>query len=125
MEFDELSKQVIGYAIEVHKHLGPGLLESCYETCLSYELRQAGIFCEAQKPLPVVYKGMALDCGYRIDVLVENQLILELKATETIQDIHMAQLLTYLKLSKIKTGLIINFNNTCLKGKNAIRRLVL
>lgn len=123
MEFDELSNKVIGCAIEVHKTLGPGLLESAYEKCLSWELTQAGIDHEVQKSLPVYYKEMMIDCGYRIDVLMGNRLIVELKAVDKIQPIHEAQILTYMKLAGVSTGLLINFNVT--KLKDGIKRFVL
>jgi GxxExxY protein len=123
MEFDDLSNRVIGCAIEVHRVLGPGLLESTYEQCLAYELRQAGIDFKLQHPLPVQYKGVRLDCGYRVDVLVQDQLILELKSVDTVLGIHQAQLLTYMKLAGIKTGLLINFN--VMKLKDGIKRFVL
>ncbi len=114
-ERDPLSAGVIGAAIEVHRHLGPGLLESAYEVCLSHELAQAGIPHERQVPLPVTYKGIALDCGYRIDVIVEGTLILELKAVDMLLAVHKAQLLTYLRLSGIRKGLLINFNTAQLR----------
>ena len=123
MEFDELSNRVIGCAIEVHRQLRPGLLESAYEQCLAHELRCNGIKFQLQHPQPVQYKDIRLDCGYRIDILVENQLILELKSVEEIKGIHEAQLLTYMKLAGVKIGLLINFNNT--KLKDGIRRFVL
>jgi GxxExxY protein len=123
MEFDTLSNRVIGCAIEVHRELGPGLLESTYEQCLAYELRCAGIGFNLQQALPVEYKGIRLECGYRIDVLVEETLILELKSVDAILGIHEAQLLTYMKLAGIKTGLLINFNVGLLKS--GIRRFVL
>lgn len=123
MEFDEISKKVIGLAIEVHKQLGPGLLESTYEKCLTYELLNAGIECAIQKSMPVFYKGVKLNCGYRIDILVENRLIIELKSVDSLNQIHEAQVLTYMKLAKINTGLLINFNSTLLK--NGIKRFVL
>ena len=109
-DINKLSRKVIGAAIEVHKHLGPGLLESAYEECLCHELALREIPFERQKELPVEYKGARLDCGYRLDVVVANNLILELKACEELQPIHHAQLLTYLKLTGIKFGLLINFN---------------
>jgi GxxExxY protein len=115
MERDPLTAKVIGCAIEVHRALGPGLLESAYEQCLARELDLQRISFELQLPLPVEYKGIRLDCGYRIDVLVEQQLILELKAVEEITGVHEAQLLTYMKLSRIRTGLLINFNVPVLK----------
>jgi GxxExxY protein len=119
---DWLSNQVIGAAIEVHRVLGPGLLESIYETCLAYELTNRGIAFERQKPLPVAYKGQSLESGYRLDLLLEGIVIVELKSTEELNAVHEAQLLTYLKLSGCKLGLLINFNVTLLK--NGIRRLV-
>jgi len=112
---DELSNKIIGLAIEVHRHLGPGLLESAYEECLCQELTLNGIVYERQKPLPIVYKGVKLDCGYRLDIVVEKLVIIELKAIEQIAPIHQAQLLTYLKLSNLKSGMIINFNVPMLK----------
>jgi len=123
MEFDDLSNRVIGCAIEVHRELGPGLLESTYEQCLAHELRRNGIPFQLQYPQPVKYKDIRLDCGYRIDILVENKLILELKSVEEIKGIHEAQLLTYMKLAGVKIGLLINFNNT--KLKDGIKRFVL
>ena len=110
MDINKLSSKIIGAAIEVHKALGPGLLESTYEECLCYEFTLRRISYEKQKPLPVVYKDKKLNCGYRIDVVVENAIILELKACEKIEPIHKAQLLTYLKLSGLKLDLLLNFN---------------
>ena len=110
MEFDKLSNQIIGCAIEVHRFLGPGLLESTYEKCLAHELNAAGIPFMIQHPLPVEYKGARLDCGYRIDMLVDDELILELKSVEEVKGIHETQLLTYMKLASIGSGLLINFN---------------
>ena len=110
MDINKLSSKIIGAAIEVHEALGPGLLESTYEECLCYEFSLRRISYEKQKPLPVVYKDKKLDCGYRIDVVVKNAIILELKACEKIEPIHKAQLLTYLKLSGLKLGLLLNFN---------------
>jgi len=123
MEFEELSNRVIGCAIEVHRVLGPGLLESAYEQCLAYELGRKSIAFKLQQPLPIRYKSIKLDCGYRVDVLVEDQLILELKSVDAILGIHQAQLLTYMKLAAIKTGLLINFNVAQLKA--GIKRFVL
>ena len=123
MEFDDLSHRVIGCAIEVHRALGPGLLESAYEQCLAHELAQNNIRFKLQHPQPVEYKGIQLDCGYRIDLLVENVLILELKSVGKLTAIHEAQLLTYMKLADVKTGLLINFNVT--KLKEGIKRFVL
>jgi GxxExxY protein len=110
MNINKLSSRIIGAAIEVHKTLGPGLLESAYEDCLCHELSIQGLLFEKQKPLPVVYKGKKLDCGYRLDIVVEKAVIIELKSCETIEPIHKAQLLTYLKLSGLNLGLILNFN---------------
>jgi GxxExxY protein len=122
-ERDVLTDQIIGFAIEVHRHLGPGLPESAYEECLCYELNENGIGFRRQVPLPVVYKSVRLDCGYRIDIVVENRLILELKATERLLPIHEAQVLTYMRLGGIRTGLLLNFNTPVLK--DGIRRLML
>lgn len=119
---DSLSEKIIGAAIMVHRELGPGLLESAYEACLAYELRDSGLLVESQKPLPVVYRGVQLDCGYRLDLVVENQIILELKAIEKLLPIHEAQLLSYLKLSGLNRGLLINFHSQLLK--DGIKRLV-
>ena len=123
MEFDDLSHRVIGCAIEFHRALGPGLLESAYEQCLAHELTRSRIQFRLQHPQPVEYKGIQLDCGYRIDLFVEDVLILELKSVDTLKGIHEAQLLTYTKLSGVKTGLLINFNVT--KLKDGIKRFVL
>ena len=111
MSENEISSKIIGAAIEVHKQLGPGLLESTYETCLAYELKQMGLDVKQQQALPVVYKEVKLDAGYRIDLLVENKVIIEIKSVEALADIHTAQLLTYLKLKDLKLGLLINFNS--------------
>ncbi|MAF48399.1 MAG: GxxExxY protein [Rhodospirillales bacterium] len=123
MEKDPLTDRVIGLAIEVHRQLGPGLLESAYETCLCHELTEAGLIFERQKPIGIHYKGTELDRGFRTDLIVEENLLIELKAVEKILPVHEAQLLTYLKLSKIGTGLILNFNTQVLK--NGIKRMVL
>lgn len=119
---DPLTQKVIGAAIEVHRHLGPGLLESAYEECLSWELTQAGLKVDRQVPLPVVYKEVRLDLGYRLDMVVANELVIELNTVEKLLPIHQAQLLTYLKLSKFKTGLLLNFNSPVLK--DGIKRMV-
>ena len=111
MSENEISSKIIGAAIEVHKQLGPGLLESTYETCLAFELKQMGLDVKQQQALPVVYKEVKLDAGYRIDLLVENKVIVEIKSVEALADIHTAQLLTYLKLKDLKLGLLINFNS--------------
>ena len=122
MTENEISRIIIDAAIEIHKFLGPGLLESSYEKCLLYELRKAGLKAERQKKLPIVYKEVTLDTGYRIDLLVEDKVIVELKSVSAITDIHMAQLLTYLKLSKCKLGLLLNFNVKLFK--DGIKRIV-
>ncbi len=121
-EEDRLSKEIIGAAIEVHRHLGPGLLESAYEECLCKELAIRDIVFERQKPLAVVYKGMTLDCGYKLDIVVEDKVILGLKSVNKIESIHDAQLLTYLKLSDLRLGILINFNVPILK--EGIKRIV-
>ncbi len=123
MEFDDLSNRVIGLAIEVHRNLGPGLLESTYEHCLASELADSSIPFQLQVPLPVIYKHKKIDCGYHVDVLVADSLILELKSVDKIAPIHEAQLLTYMKLAHIRTGLLINFNVKFLK--EGIKRMVL
>jgi GxxExxY protein len=109
-ELNELSYQIIGCIYKVHSELGPGLLESTYEACLAYELSEEGLFVERQCPLPVIYKGIKLDAGYRIDMIVNKKIILEIKSVEYTAPIHKAQLMTYLKLSSFKLGLLINFN---------------
>ena len=123
MTINELTKTIIGAAIEVHRALGPGLLESAYEECLCEELNLRGIAFERQKPLPVKYKGKQLDCGYRLDLLVANAVVLELKAVDALAPIHDAQLLTYMRLGGWKVGLLINFNVPILR--EGIRRKVL
>ena len=120
---EELTRAIIGAAIEVHRVLGPGLLESVYEECLCYELSLRGLKFNRQVPLPVVYKEVKLDCGYRMDVVVEDAVILELKSVEAIAPIHEAQLLTYLKLSEKRVGLMINFNMPVLKD-GIVRRVL-
>ena len=119
---NELTDKIIGAAIEVHKVLGPGLLESAYEECLAHELSLANISFERQLPLPVIYKSLSLDCGYRLDFLVEKKVVLELKAVEGLQPIHQAQLLTYLNLGGWPIGLLINFNMPVLR--QGIKRMV-
>ncbi len=123
MEFDKLSNKIIGCALEVHRELGPGLLESTYEQCLAHELKLANIPFKLQHPLPVDYKGIQLDCGYRIDIYVNDSFIVELKSVNNILPIHKAQLLTYMKLSNVSIGLLMNFNVEYLK--NGIKRMVL
>lgn len=123
MIYQELSNKIIGCAIEVHKQLGPGLLESAYEECLAYELIQAGLNIERQKPIPVVYKEVKLECGYRADIVAENAIIIELKAIDILTTIHEAIVLTYLKFAHKKLGLLMNFNVTRLK--DGLKRYVL
>lgn len=112
---NEITQKVIGCAIEVHRELGPGLLESAYEECLFYVLNQNQIYTERQKPMSLLFKGVHLDCGYRIDLFIERKVIVELKAVEAINDVHKAQLMTYMKLAKCRVGLLINFNVVRLK----------
>ena len=120
MEINQITEKIIGCAIEVHKVLGPGLLESAYEECLDYELQNTGLRVEKQKTIPVIYKEIKLDCGYRIDILVENTVVIELKTVDAFNPVHEAQILTYMKFAQKKTGLLINFNVTLLK--NGIKR---
>ena len=121
-ELNRLSNETIGAAIEVHRHLGPGLLESAYESCLCWELRQRGFDVENQVPVPIRYKGIALDEGYRIDLLVEGKLLLELKSIDKVLPIHTAQVLTYLKMTGLKMALILNFNVSLMRS--GIKRIV-
>lgn len=120
--FDEITDCVIGACIEIHRHLGPGLLESAYEECLCHELSLRGVCFERQKPLPVMYKSVRLDCGYRMDLVVAQKVVVELKTVEALLPIHEAQLLTYLKLSNLPIGLLINFHMPALKY--GIKRIV-
>lgn len=120
---EDLSREVIGAAIEVHRELGPGLLESAYEACLCHELGLRGIKHHRQKEQPVTYKGLLVECGYRIDILVEDRMVLELKAVEALLPIHEAQLMTYLKLSKCRLGFLMNFNVPMMK--DGLKRIVL
>ena len=122
MSENELSKVAFDCALKVHQHLGPGLLESAYEECLYYEIKNTGLKIEKQKPLPLIYEDVKLDIGYRVDIIIENKLILEIKSVEVLNDVHFAQLLTYLKLTNCKLGLLINFNVTLIK--NGIKRVV-
>ena len=123
MKFDELSNTVLGRAIEVHRELGPGLLESTYEQCFAYELNRAKIPFQLQVALPVAYQQIKLDCGYRIDLFVDERLIVELKSVDQLLKIHEAQILTYMKLTKVRVGLLINFNVEVLR--KGVRRFVL
>ena len=123
MEINDLTQKVIGCAMEVHRHLGPGLLESTYEQCLAFELSKAEIPFRLQHPLPVAYKDILLDCGYRIDLFIDDRLIVELKSVEKVLPIHEAQLLTYMKLARVRIGLLMNFNVLLLK--DGIKRMML
>ncbi len=122
MTENEISYQIIGAAIEIHKTIGPGLLESAYENALAFELRESGFIVTQQKPMPFIYKSIRQDVGYRIDLLVNNKVIIEVKSIENLAPIHFAQTLTYLRLSNLKLALIINFNSKILK--NSIHRIV-
>ena len=122
MTENEISHKIIGCAIEVHKQLGPGLLESAYQECLLYELRKAGLKVIKEKPMPIVYKEIKLDHGYRIDLLVENKVVVELKTVEYLTDVHTAQILTYMKLGNYKLGLLLNFHVSVLK--DGIKRFI-
>ena len=123
LKFSELSYRVIGCAMEVHRVLGPGLLESAYQRCLAYEFDNRGIAYKAEYPLPVSYKAIDLDCGYRLDFFVEDRIVLELKSVEKLLPIHEAQLLTYMKLISVKEGLLLNFN--ALRLKSGLKHFVL
>ncbi|HCY75931.1 MAG TPA: GxxExxY protein [Ignavibacteriales bacterium] len=123
MLFEDITKVVIGCAIDVHKELGPGLLESAYEECLNYELQKAGLKVEKQKAIPVIYKEIKLDCGYRADLIVEDKIVIELKTVDEFNPVHEAQILTYLKFAEKKLGLLINFN--VLRLKDGIKRYIL
>ena len=116
MEINQITEKIIGCAIEVHKCLGPGLLESVYEECLAFELKSIGLAIERQKAVPIVYKDIKLECGYRIDLLIENVVVIELKSVEVFNPVHEAQILTYMKLAKKSIGLLINFNTLLLKS---------
>lgn len=122
MKENEISKIVVECALKVHRELGPGLLESAYEECLYYELIKTGLLIEKQKPLPLIYEDVKLEIGYRVDLFVEKKVIIEVKSVDALNDIHLAQILTYLKLSNCKLGMLINFNVTLIK--NGIKRVV-
>ncbi len=122
LSLNELSYRVIGLAIEVHDTFGPGLLEKAYQECLFYKINKAGFYVEKEKPMPLVYEEVYLDCGYRIDLLVENKLVIEVKSVEALNDIHLAQTLTYQKLGNFKLGLLINFN--VLKLTDGVKRVI-
>lgn len=122
MNIEDISNKTIGCAIEVHRNLWPGLLENAYQECLFYELTKSGFYVEKEKSIPLVYEEVKLDCGYRIDLLVENKLVIELKSVESLTDVHLAQTLTYLKLGNFRLGLLINFNVSLLK--NGLKRVI-
>lgn len=122
MTENEISTKIIGLAILIHKTLGPGLLENTYKECLYYKINQAGLFVEKEKAMPLIFEDVKLDCGYRVDLLVENKFVIEIKSVQSLSVIHLAQTLTYLKLGNFKLGLLINFNEVLLK--NGIRRVV-
>ena len=122
MNENQISRIVIGLAIEVHKALGPGLLESAYQECLFYKIKQAGLVVQKEKPMPLIFEEIRLECGYRIDLLVENKLVIELKSVESLNDVHLAQTLTYMKLGNYKLGLLINFNVSLLS--KGIKRVI-
>jgi len=122
MTENELSNRIIGLAIEVHSVLGPGLLESAYKECLYYKIGKSGLYVEKEKPMPLIFEEVKLDCGYRIDLLVENKLVVEIKSVEAFNDVHLAQTLTYMKLGNYKLGLLLNFN--VVKLKEGIKRVV-
>jgi GxxExxY protein len=122
MTENEITEKIIGCAIKIHKTLGPGLLESAYEECLYYELTKTDLFIERQKAIPLIYEEVKMECGYRADIVANKQVILEIKSVEGLNDIHLAQILTYLKLAQCKVGLLINFN--VLKLTDGIKRVV-
>ena len=122
MSENEIAKIVFDLGLKVHRTLGPGLLESSYEECMRYEINKSGLYVEKQKALPLIYEEVKLDIGYRIDLMVENKLIVEIKSVDALNDIHLAQILTYLKLSNCKLGLLINFNTVLFK--NGVKRVI-
>ena len=122
ISLNELSGQVIGLAMEIHTALGPGLLESSYKECLFYKIAKSGLFVEKEKPMPLVFENVKLECGYRLDLLVENKIVIEIKSVDALNDIHLAQTLKYLKLGNYKLGLLMNFN--VVKLKDGIKRVI-
>lgn len=122
MNENEISKIIFDAGLKVHKALGPGLLESVYEECLYYELLQTGLYVEKQKPMPLIYEEVKMDVGYRIDIVVENKVVIEVKSVDALNEVHLAQVLTYLKLSNCKLGMLINFNT--LLFKNGVKRVI-
>jgi GxxExxY protein len=123
MGTNEITGKIIGCAMNIHTALGPGLLESAYQECLYFELKEAGLIVEKEKPLPLIYHEIKLECGYRLDLFVENEVIVEVKSVEALHEIHMAQVLTYMKIAKKKVGLLLNFN--VLHLKEGIKRIIL
>lgn len=123
MEINQITHEILDSAYKVHTSLGPGLLESVYKTCLAYELRKKGLKIEEEKPVPVIYEGVKLDCGYRLDLLVEDAVVVELKTVDSFSDVHFAQILTYLRFADKKVGLLINFNVKSLR--DGIKRFVI
>lgn len=119
---NEIANRVIGIAIRIHRNIGPGLLESAYKECMYYEILQSGLYAEKEKAMPLIYENIKLDCGYRMDLLVENKLVIEIKSVDALNDIHLAQTLTYLKIGHFKLGLLINFNVVLLK--TGIKRVI-
>lgn len=122
MNENEISNIIFDAGLKVHKALGPGLLESAYEECLYYELLQTGLYVEKQKPMPLIYEEVKMDVGYRIDIVVENKVVIEVKSVDALNEVHLAQVLTYLKLSNCKLGMLINFNT--LLFKNGVKRVI-
>lgn len=122
MNENVIGKKAVQASIDVHRELGPGLLESAYKKCLAFEIQEVGLSVLEEVPIPVIYKGMQLDCGYRIDLLINNKVVIEIKSVKALEDVHTAQVITYLKLSGCKLGFLINFNES--KVKNGLRRLV-
>jgi GxxExxY protein len=122
MTENEIATKLIGLSIDVHNALGPGLLESAYKECLFYKISQSGLYVEKEKPMPLIFEAVKLDCGYRLDLLIENKVVIEIKSVEALNDVHLAQTLTYLKLGEYKLGLLINFNVALLR--NGIKRVV-
>ncbi len=122
MTENEISYQIIGAALEVHKALGPGLLESAYKECLAFKLNELGFYIEKEKPMPLVFEDVKLECGYRIDLLIERKVVIEIKSVDALNDVHLAQTLTYLKLGDYKLGLLINFNVAMLK--QGVKRII-
>jgi GxxExxY protein len=121
MTENEISNKIIGIAIDVHRSLGPGLLESAYKECMYYRLRKEGLLVEKEKPMPLIYEEVKLECGYRIDILAESKVVIEIKSVEALNEVHLAQTLTYMKIGNYKLGLLINFNVSLLK--DGIRRI--